>query len=126
MVAGTARSIRPSRTAISIGSPQSRHGASISTVRPGNAQHAASASRPHWANHFHSPPTPSRYCVGRLLNGGNDAIRSVSGCSQFGRPTAISSRRRRRRGTTLGDEPPQDEVIGAIEDGDVGHEYSPL
>src|SRR5207244_12250675 len=55
-------------------SPQSRHGASMRTVSPGNSQVTEVATKPHCANHFCSPPTLTRYWVGRLLSGGNDAM----------------------------------------------------
>ena len=41
--------------------PQSRHRASICTVRPGNSQQTAGASRPHCANHRWCPSTATRY-----------------------------------------------------------------
>ena len=44
------------------------------TVAPGNSHVTDVASKPHWANHFCSPPTVTRYWVGRLLSGGNDAM----------------------------------------------------
>lgn len=71
--------ITPSRTNTTIGSPQSRQGASIWIVLPGNTQQTARDSNPHCANHFWCPSMVMRYCVGRLLKGANDAIRSVPG-----------------------------------------------
>jgi hypothetical protein len=57
-----------------MGSPQSRQGASIRTVLPGKSQRTASDSNPHWANHFRSPSTVTRYWVGRLWNGGKETM----------------------------------------------------
>ena len=64
----------PSRISMTMGSPQSRQGASTRTVSPGKSQVAEVASKPHWANHFCSPRTVTRYCVGRLLRGGKEAM----------------------------------------------------
>jgi hypothetical protein len=76
----------PSRISTRIGSPQSRQGASIRTVLPANSQQTASDSNPHWPNHFCWPSIVMRYCVGRLLNGANEAIRSVFGNNHPGTP----------------------------------------
>ena len=43
------------------------------TVAPGNSHVTEVASKPHCANHFCSPRTVMRYCVGRLLSGGKEA-----------------------------------------------------
>ena len=74
MVSGSTVSTSSSRIMMVIGSPQSKQGASILTVFPGKSQRTASASNPHWANHFCSPSTEMRYWLGRLLNGATETI----------------------------------------------------
>ena len=61
MVSGSTVSTSSSRITITMGFPQSRHGASILTVLPGTSQRTASASNPHCANHFCSPSMVMRY-----------------------------------------------------------------
>ena len=73
IVAGSAETMRPSRTTTRSASPQSRQGASMVTSLPGKSQQTASASKPHWANQRCCPSTLMRYCVGTLLNGAKDA-----------------------------------------------------
>ncbi len=63
-----------SRISITMDSPQSKQGASIRITFPGKSQRTASASNPHWANHFCSPSTEIRYWLGRLLNGATETI----------------------------------------------------
>ena len=72
MVLGEVYKTWPSSISMAIGSPQSRQGASIRIVLPGNNQPTASDSKPHCADHFCSPSMVMRYWVGRLLNGAND------------------------------------------------------
>jgi len=80
MVSGSIVSTSLSRITITMGAPQSRQGASILIVFPGKSQRTASASNPHWANHFCSPSIEMRYWLGRLLKGATETIWSVSGC----------------------------------------------
>jgi len=73
MPCGSTLSITPSFRVTRIGSPQSRHGASMVMDCPGKSQQTASDSKPHWPNHFCLPPTLIRYWVGTLLNGAKEA-----------------------------------------------------
>lgn len=66
---GSSLNTAPSFISMRRGAPQSRHGASIRTTLPGLSQQTASDSNPHWPNHFCTPSTLIRYCVGRLLKG---------------------------------------------------------
>jgi len=61
---GSAFSMTPSFISMVIGSPQSRQGEAMRIVFPGNSQLTASDSNAHWANHFCSPSTETRNCVG--------------------------------------------------------------
>jgi len=76
---GSSFKTTPSFISTRIGAPQSRHGASMRTVFPGYSQLTASDSNPHCPNHFCTPSTLIRYCVGRLLNGAKLQMVSVSG-----------------------------------------------
>jgi hypothetical protein len=67
-------SITPSCTVTLMGSPQSKQGASMVMDVAGKSQQTASDSNPHCPNHFCSPATVMRYCVGTLLNGPNEAM----------------------------------------------------
>ena len=69
MLSGVVIVILPSSISTCSGLPQSRQGALMRTALLGKSQQTASASKPHWANHFCSPPTLMRYWVGRLLKG---------------------------------------------------------
>ena len=88
---GSIFSTTPSRIATRIGSPQSKHGASIWTVFPGKSQQTASDSNAHWPNHFCWPSMVIRNWVGRLLKGAKDVIKSVFGNSQPGIPAENKS-----------------------------------
>jgi hypothetical protein len=74
MFSGSTINISSSRITTTMGSPQSKQGASILTVFSGKSQRTASASNPHWANHFCSPSMVRRYWLGRLLNGATETI----------------------------------------------------
>jgi|GEM_PF-2386218 hypothetical protein len=79
MVSGSARTITPSLTSTHIDSPQSRQGVSMRTVFPGYSQLTASDSKAHCPNPFGSPSTLILNWVGWLLNGANEAMKSVPG-----------------------------------------------
>lgn len=71
---GSTATTSPSRISRRMGSPQSKQGASTRTVAPGNSHVTDVASKPHWANQRDSPRTVTRYWVGWLFSGGNDAM----------------------------------------------------
>ncbi len=61
---GSHESTSPSRISTEIDSPKSGQTVSILINLPGNSQHTASDSVPHWPNHFCSPSTLILYWLG--------------------------------------------------------------
>ena len=61
---GSHESTSPSSISTEIDSPQSGQTVSILINLPGNSQHTASDSVPHWPNHFCSPSTLILYWLG--------------------------------------------------------------
>ena len=87
---GSHESTSPSRISTEIDSPQSGQTVSILINLPGNSQHAASDSFPHWPYHFCSPSTLILYWLGWSEKGQMVTVLYFSS-THAGYPEAIKS-----------------------------------